>query len=140
VRKPVATLPSGAKVLGMADALVLNDPITGQGSNNAAKCADIYLKSIVDHGERPFDQHWMEHTFDRYWYGYAQWVVWWTNSLLMPPQPHVLDLLGAAGSNPELARAIANGFDDPRTFYPWWFDAREAQRFIQTKAQLALAA
>ncbi|MFZ5511911.1 MAG: styrene monooxygenase/indole monooxygenase family protein [Pseudomonadota bacterium] len=140
VRKPVATLPSGAQVLGMADALVLNDPITGQGSNNAAKCADIYLKSIVDHGERPFDQHWMEHTFGRYWYGYAQWVVWWTNSLLMPPQPHVLDLLGAAGGNPELARAVVNGFDDPRTFYPWWFDAREAQRFIRTKAQLALAA
>ena len=36
----------GQHVLGMADAVVLNDPITGQGSNNAAQCADIYLKSI----------------------------------------------------------------------------------------------
>ncbi|MBS2614676.1 FAD-binding oxidoreductase, partial [Salmonella enterica subsp. enterica serovar 1,4,[5],12:i:-] len=28
VRKPVATLPSGRKVLGMGDVVVLNDPIT----------------------------------------------------------------------------------------------------------------
>jgi hypothetical protein len=48
VRKPVATLPSGRKVLGLADAVVLNDPITGQGANNAAKCADIYLKRILE--------------------------------------------------------------------------------------------
>ncbi|MFX8565835.1 FAD-binding oxidoreductase, partial [Acinetobacter baumannii] len=39
VRHPVALLPSGRPVLGMADVVVLNDPITGQGSNNAAKCA-----------------------------------------------------------------------------------------------------
>ncbi|GAA3265293.1 hypothetical protein GCM10020258_32790 [Sphingomonas yabuuchiae] len=31
VRKPVLTLPSGAKVLGLGDAVCLNDPITGQG-------------------------------------------------------------------------------------------------------------
>ncbi len=37
VRRPVATLPSGARVLGLGDAVVLNDPITGQGSNNAAR-------------------------------------------------------------------------------------------------------
>src|SRR5690606_9746632 len=43
VRQPVAELPSGALVLGMADTVVLNDPITGQGSNNASKCADSYL-------------------------------------------------------------------------------------------------
>ncbi|MGU4174388.1 styrene monooxygenase/indole monooxygenase family protein, partial [Pseudomonas aeruginosa] len=50
VRKPVATLPSGRKVLGMGDVVVLNDPITGQGSNNAAKCADTYLRSILARG------------------------------------------------------------------------------------------
>ncbi|HXH98347.1 MAG TPA: styrene monooxygenase/indole monooxygenase family protein, partial [Gaiellaceae bacterium] len=47
VRHPVARLPSGAAVLAMADAAVLNDPITGQGSNNAAKCAEIYLERIL---------------------------------------------------------------------------------------------
>jgi flavin reductase (DIM6/NTAB) family NADH-FMN oxidoreductase RutF len=133
VRKPVARLPSGAPVLGMADAVVLNDPITGQGSNNAARCAELYLASILERGAEPFSDEWMQQTFDRYWRGYAQWVVSWTNALLAPPQPHVLRLLQAAQELPGLASTIVNGFDDPRTFYPWWFDAGEADRLIAEK-------
>jgi flavin reductase (DIM6/NTAB) family NADH-FMN oxidoreductase RutF len=133
VRHPVAELPSGASVLGMADAVVLNDPITGQGSNNAAKCADIYLEAILERGEGSFDTAWMQDTFDRYWRGYAQWVTGWTNALLAPPRPHVLELLGAAGELPSLAATIVNGFDDPRSFYPWWFDEAEARRLIEER-------
>ena len=51
VRRPVARLPSGRSVLGLADAVVLNDPITGQGSNTAAKSADVYLRDILARGE-----------------------------------------------------------------------------------------
>src|ERR1700741_4928456 len=47
VRRPVGVLPSGALVLGIGDAVVLNDPITGQGANTAAKAASFYLDSIV---------------------------------------------------------------------------------------------
>jgi flavin reductase (DIM6/NTAB) family NADH-FMN oxidoreductase RutF len=133
VRHPVARLPSGAFVLAMADAAVLNDPITGQGSNNAAKCAEIYLERVLAHDDDPFDERWMQQTFDHYWRGYAQWVVSWTNAVLAPPQPHVLQLLEAAQEIPALAATIANGFDDPRTFYPWWFDEHEAGRLIETK-------
>lgn len=130
VRHPIGVLPSGARVLGMADALVLNDPITGQGSNNAAKCADIYLHSIRAREARPFDADWMQQTFDHYWRSYAQWVVWWTNTMLRAPADHALMLLDAAQRMPALASVFANGFDDPRTFYPWFFDAREAERVV----------
>ena len=141
VRKPVARLASGAPVLGMADAVVLNDPITGQGTNNAARCAEIYLTSILETGEGKFDETWMQRTFDRYWRGYAQWVTSWTNSLLAPPKPHVDRLLEAAVALPPLAETIVNGFDDPRVFYPWWFDADEADRLIREKrASLDLSA
>ena len=138
VRKPVAHLPSGAPVLGVGDVVVLNDPITGQGSNNAAKSAEVYFESIVGRGDAPYDEQWMQQTFDRYWRGYAQWVVAWTNSLLVPPQPHVVDLLGAAAELPGLAAEIANGFDDPRTLFPWWFDAREAERLVEAKRAQSL--
>lgn len=121
VRKPTFRLPSGATVFGMADAVVVNDPITGQGSNNAAKCAKLYFDAILAREAEPFDAAWMHDTFERYW-GYAQHVVRWTNSLLAPPPPHILELLGAAGQRPGLAAAIVNGFDDPRRFSPWWFD------------------
>jgi flavin reductase (DIM6/NTAB) family NADH-FMN oxidoreductase RutF len=133
VRQPVAHLPSGAPVLAMADAAVLNDPLSVQGSNNAAKCAEIYLERIKSHGNRPLDERWMQQTFDHYWRGYAQWVVSWTNSLLAPPRPHVRRILKAAQHLPSLAATVANGFDDPRTFYPWWFDEAEAQRLVDAK-------
>jgi hypothetical protein len=129
VRKPVARLPSGALVLGLADAVVLNDPITGQGSNNAAKAARIYLKRILDHGKKPFDAGWMQQTFDEYW-GYAQFVTGWTNAMLQPPPPHVINLLGAAQAKAKVGKAFVNGFDDPRTFFPWLADPAEAEKFI----------
>lgn len=133
VRRPVAQLPSGAYVLGMADAVVLNDPVTGQGSNNAAKAAAFYLDSIIGHGTAPFTPQWMQQTFDSFWRGWAQWVVWWTDSLLTAPATHVQSLLAAGAEIPGVATALANGFDDPRTFYPWWFDAAEAERFVAEK-------
>ena len=43
VRNPVGRLPGGGLVLGVADVVVANDPITGQGSNSASKCAASYL-------------------------------------------------------------------------------------------------
>lgn len=52
VRKPVLTLPSGRLVFGLGDAVATNDPITGQGSNNATKAAKVYLDAIVAHGSQ----------------------------------------------------------------------------------------
>jgi len=134
VREPIATLPSGRNVLGMADAIVLNDPLTGQGSNNAARCADIYRESIVERRNGPADAEWMQQTFDRYWTGYAKWVVEWTNLLLKPPG-HVLKLLDCAGKISAVASAFVNGFDDPRTLFPWFMDEAEAEAFVQKEAK-----
>jgi flavin reductase (DIM6/NTAB) family NADH-FMN oxidoreductase RutF len=134
VRKPVRVLPSGRRVLGLADAVVLNDPITGQGSNNAARCAEIYLESILERGDKPADEEWMQQTFERYWTGYAQWVVDWTNLLLRPPG-HVLKLLDCAGRIKAVGAAVVNGFDDPRTLFPWFMDAAEADKFVRQEAK-----
>ncbi len=136
VRHPVGTLPSGRSVLGMADAVLLNDPITGQGSNNAAKGAAVYLRRIVERGDGPFDVAWMQETFEELW-EYAGKVVGWTNALLTPPPPHVLNLLGAAGQFPAIAHRFANGFDDPRDFYEWFMDPALADAYL---AEVAAAA
>ena len=126
MRKPVGLLPSGHPVLGMADAVLLNDPITGQGSNNASKGAAIYLQSILERGEGPFDATWMQETFERLW-EYAEKVVGWTNALLLPPPPHVLNVLGAAGQFPAVAHRFANGFDNPPEFYDWFMEPGEGR-------------
>lgn len=120
VRHPVFTLPSGRMVLGMGDALVVNDPITGQGANSAAKCANIYLNAILNHAGE-FDRPWMYKTFGEFW-DYAQHVVRWTNSLLDPFTSKIESLLKSAKYDAELAHRIANGFDNPRSFSPWWYN------------------
>lgn len=123
VRKPVATLPSGMPVLGLADVVVLNDPITGQGSNNASRCAASYLISILEHGDRPFTARFMHDTFERYW-AFAQYVTRWTNALLQEDKPdHVVDVLTAAQHNPLVARRFVSAFDDARDFFLWFMDA-----------------
>lgn len=136
VRKPIGVLPSGATVLGLADVVVLNDPITGQGSNNASKSAASYLASILEHGDRPFDAEFMTNTFDRYW-DYAKYVTEWTNSFLVPPPPHVLELLGAAAASPRLARRYVNAFDEPRDFYNWFTDPDSARSYLEEVSQPA---
>jgi styrene monooxygenase A-like protein len=133
VRKPICRLPSGRFALGMADVVTTNDPITGQGSNTASKAPAIYLKRILERGSQPFDAPWMQDTFDQFW-DYAQWVVKWTNSLLVPPEPQILQLMGAASQIPRLASKIANGFNNPPDYAPWWFDAVEADKTIKSAA------
>ncbi|MDT4836242.1 Styrene monooxygenase StyA [compost metagenome] len=129
VRKPIGYLPSGRSVLGMADVLVLNDPITGQGSNNASKCASVYLNAIAERGAAPFDDAWKRATFERYW-DYAQWVTRFTNTHLLPPTEPVLRVFAACAENPRIAATVANAFDDPKSLAPWYYDLREAERFI----------
>jgi Styrene monooxygenase A putative substrate binding domain len=129
VRHPIATLPSGRNVLGLADVVVLNDPITGQGSNNASKCAASYLQSILEQGDDAFDAAFMQASFERYW-TYAQHVAQWTNALLAPPQPHMLEVLGAAGQSPEIAHRFANGFNNPPDFQEWFMYPDKAAAYL----------
>lgn len=119
VRDPVATLPSGAKVLGLGDAICVNDPLTGHGANNAARAARILLDGIVAQGAAPFDESWMRESFAKFW-TYASSVVEWTNMMLLPPQLHVMKLVRAAASDPDMAKRIANGFANPPDLFPWF--------------------
>jgi hypothetical protein len=130
VRKPVAQLPSGALVLGMADTVVLNDPITGQGSNNAAKMAAAYRGAIKAHGDARYDRAFMERTFETFWMFYGTWVTTWTNALLSPPPEHVLKLLGAGNESPQIAHRFANGFDNPQDFFEWFMDPNKADAYL----------
>jgi len=131
VRKPVAELPSGRLVLGLADAIMLNDPITGQGSNNAAKMAAAYHEAIRRHGDAPYDRAFMEQTFEDFWIGYGQYATTWTNALLSPPPPHVLKLLGAGNGSPEVAHRFVNGFNNPVDYFDWFMFPDKAEAYLE---------
>jgi flavin reductase (DIM6/NTAB) family NADH-FMN oxidoreductase RutF/flavin-dependent dehydrogenase len=136
VRHPVGRLPSGAAVLGMADVVVLNDPVTSQGSNHAIKSASFYLDAITAH-DGDFDAAWMQRTFDHFWRGWARFATRWTNAWLRPPEPHQRAILTAAAEHPAVAERVAAGFDDARLFDPWWFDAADAAAFLDEQKAAA---
>ncbi|MFE9117502.1 styrene monooxygenase/indole monooxygenase family protein [Streptomyces sp. NPDC007172] len=129
VRNPVGRLPGGGLVLGVGDVVVANDPITGQGSNSASKCAASYLSSIVEHGEKEFDEAWMRSAFDRYW-DTAQHVTKWTNAMLGVPPEHVLNLIGAAGELQPAADRFANGFNDPADFENFFYEPEKTEAYL----------
>ncbi|MCC3779396.1 styrene monooxygenase/indole monooxygenase family protein [Streptomyces sp. UNOB3_S3] len=137
VRDPVGRLPSGGLVLGVGDAVVVNDPLTGQGANSAAKCAASYLASIVERGDEPFDAEWMRTAFERYWAS-ARHVTRWTNTMLGPRSPHIRALIDAAAGLQPVADRVANGFDDPSDFDDYFYDASAAEAYVaETRALTA---
>jgi hypothetical protein len=91
------------------------------------------MDAILAHGDRPYDAAFMQATFDSYW-NYAQFVTGWTNALLQPPPPHVLNIMGSAQAFPVLAKRIANGFDNPVDFFPWFAVPEEADAYLQNLA------
>lgn len=114
----------------MGDVVVTNDPITGQGSNMAAKCAATYLDSILEHGDRPFDRAFMERAFETFWTQHGRATTEWTNMALSPPPPHVVELLGAAGQYTAIANRYIEGFDDPNDFAEWFMDSDKAAAYL----------
>lgn len=130
VRRPVATLPSGGRVLGMGDVIVANDPITGQGANMAAKFAAVYLDAILDRGDQPFDAAFMERAFETFWTLHGRATTEWTNIMLQPPPPHMLELLGAASRFTAIANRYTEAFDDPNDFLEWFTDPDKAAAYL----------
>ncbi|MFF0612289.1 flavin reductase [Nocardia tengchongensis] len=130
VRRPVAFTAAGHPVLGLADAVVLNDPLTAQGANNAVHAAGIYLDAILQRGMRAFDTDWMHEVFESFWRSWGRWSVAWTNRMLTETPEHVLDLVRAGADEPAVAGLFATGFDDPSTLHDWWFDRTDAERML----------
>ncbi|GAA1118760.1 styrene monooxygenase/indole monooxygenase family protein [Nocardiopsis composta] len=137
VRHPVGRLSADSHVLGMADVVVANDPISAQGANNAARCADVYLKAILEHGDRPFDPAWMQRTFDVFWQ-HAEHSARFSNLMLNPPE-HVQKALGAAQTNPAVARRLVYGYNEPADFQHWLYTPEQVDAYLASVADQASA-
>ncbi|MEV6424571.1 FAD-dependent oxidoreductase [Streptomyces sp. NPDC051662] len=129
VRHPVARLSPDTHVLGMADVVVVNDPVTGQGANNAARCADIYLRAILERGEGAFDPAWMRRTFDAFW-DHARHTTAFTTMMLGPLPEHMLRVLSTAVTHEAVARRFANVYADPSDFTNWLADPAATDAYL----------
>ncbi|MFI9718176.1 styrene monooxygenase/indole monooxygenase family protein [Streptomyces sp. NPDC052396] len=130
VRHPVAEVAPGSHVLGLADAVVLNDPLAGQGCNTAAHCADHTLRRILDRGERPFDRAWQQQTFAGWWEERARHSTAFTNLLLDGAPEHMRQTLRAAAGHPEIAHRYVNGFADPADYREWLLEPERAAAYL----------
>lgn len=132
VRQPIGQLPSGAIVMAIGDTVILNDPIAGQGANNATKMADLVRQRVIEHGNRKFDAHWMQAVFDEFWND-SQHVNRLCDCLLAPEVYHQ-EILAAATQNPEIAKDYFNGFGHPPSLSPWFFEAEAAKTYLAQKS------
>jgi hypothetical protein len=133
VRSPCAEVAPGSYVLGIGDVVVVNDPISGQGANNAAHAAGIYLKAILDHGHAPFTPQWMQQTFDTFW-AHAQNSCIVTQMMLEPMPPHAQQVLGAAAQFQEIADKFADIFIHPSTVHDFLLDPAKAAAYVESVA------
>ncbi len=130
VRRPVGRLPSGRIVMGLGDTVVLNDPIAGQGSNNAAKTTHLVIERIVERGDQPFSADWMEALFEEYWEKESRGITNFSNLLLEPITEPAREVLFAAAQNKAIADRFIANFNEPNEFWPWIEDLAEARKFI----------
>jgi 2-polyprenyl-6-methoxyphenol hydroxylase-like FAD-dependent oxidoreductase len=117
VRHALGRLPSGRAVLGLGDVVVLNDPLVGQGANNATKLARLYLDAILAQDGLALDEAWMEALAAAAWRLVRAATVW-TNLALLAPSAHLAAVLQAATTDQAVADRFVHGFDDPDTLLP----------------------
>ncbi|GAA1283593.1 styrene monooxygenase/indole monooxygenase family protein [Saccharothrix xinjiangensis] len=128
VRRPVAVLPSGRHVLGLGDAVVLNDPLTGQGANNATRMARFFAEELVAF-DGPYTAGWLTERFDEWWER-GRYANEFTNGMLAPLTPARKELILAASRHPGIAERLWEGFNDPSSLSPWFFEGAAAREFL----------
>jgi hypothetical protein len=139
VRAPVGRLPSGRIVGCLGDTAMTLDPIGGQGANNGIKMSQNFAECAVAHGDRPFDEAFLEATFERHWEQHGRATYTFNNVLLEPLTPAGKHLLigqyGSTGEGPRAQQAIANAFidnfADPRSMTAAFLDVATARRTLR---------
>ncbi len=134
VRNPVGTLPSGGLVLGMADVVVTMDPFVGQSWNNSTRCAEAYLDSIIEHGDRSFDRDFLVGAFDRFWeFGQDNqaWAEFASTMWEADLPAHLETIMGAASEYREIADRWIQGWDFPSDYKNWLLDPVVSQQYVR---------
>lgn len=112
VRKGYVRLGSGRFALALGDTHILNDPILGQGANNASFAAWRLGEAICEGGA--FDEGFCQAIEEQIW-AYVGPVTAWNNAMLQPPPQHILEFLVAATMHQPVADTFANYLRRPLT-------------------------
>ena len=129
VREPVAVLPSGGKVLGIGDTLITTGPGFAQDGNNECRSAALYLKAILEHGDRPFDEDFMRAAFAEF----DAFARPFHHDLIMVfgrGEPHIREVYETANTCQAVADRFVEGFNDPADLMSWLGDEKATRAFL----------
>jgi hypothetical protein len=110
VRRSYTALGNGKFAMALGDTHLLNDPIIAQGGNTASKCAWVLGKALLQ--DRPLDETFCRETEQQLWEA-GRAATEWTNMMLQPPPPYVMELFAAATQNKGLADELIDNFNVP---------------------------
>lgn len=114
VRRPYCEVAPGKFVVAVGDAHVTNDPVCGQGANLGSATAAVLADAICQ--DVAYDEWFCRGVARRMW-AVAEPVTNFNNTFLLPPPPHVEEILGAAAARQDVADAFANNFADPAAMW-----------------------
>jgi 2-polyprenyl-6-methoxyphenol hydroxylase-like FAD-dependent oxidoreductase len=109
VREDYVRLSNGTYALAMGDAHCLVDPVNGQGANSASYSAFVIGRAILD--DYALDERFCRRVArerQAFVYGVSDWT-----NMILNPEPHVVELLGAMSQNKALCDAYTQNFNHP---------------------------
>ena len=131
VRKPIASLPSGKKVMAIGDVLMLTDPLAGQGGNNNIKFAHHVIDKIVKDHITKTDPFWYTNVFEDYFESDGKYPLLFTDLLMGEPPAALMTVMAAASQSQGIADELATNFGEAKRCWPWIVDQDEANKFVE---------
>ena len=128
VRLGYTRLGNGKFAMALGDLHILNDPILAQGANLASRCAWILGEALLQ--DRRLDENFCRETEQQMW-EVGRAVTEWSNMMLQPPPPYVIELLVAAGQSRKLADELIENFNFPERNWQIFSTQRGAAAFIE---------
>lgn len=126
VRRPWTRMRD-TPVVGLGDAVVLPDPITGQGANGGVRCAWQLSENIVT--AEVFDENFCQQWAEDMW-TLSQPVVEWNRAALGPPPLHVGELFTRATRDQRVADGFIRMYGDPAVMWDALGTPQGTQRFL----------
>jgi 2-polyprenyl-6-methoxyphenol hydroxylase-like FAD-dependent oxidoreductase len=109
VREDFIRLSGGTYALAMGDAHCVVDPVNGQGANSASFSAAVIGRAILE--DYAFDERFcrrVAHEREAFVHGVSDWT-----NMILNPEPHVVQLLGAMAQSKPLCDAYTQNFNHP---------------------------
>lgn len=136
VREDYVKLSSGIYALAMGDAHCVVDPVNGQGANSASYSAFVIGSAILE--DYALDERFCERVA-RERRAFVHGVSDWTN-IILNPQPHVVELLGAMARSKPLCDTYTRNFNRPDRQWDALATPERTKAFIARHSEQPVAA